>query len=158
MENWERVFREGFSPNMTTDELRALAEGLANDDKRIVQGATTLPVPLLCVHDWPVECGCPIAFAGWIGGNLTNVGEVEERFAQLCHACDATMGEHSACRYFLNFWDETPRHEAFTKLHGVVDDLLMDRAIDEANAVINYIMDEAGTPVYDGPLAVESDE
>ncbi len=82
---------------------------LRRDDSRLVQGATTVPPPLMCVQDWPVEAACAIGVCGWIGRDLGTVGETEEFFARLCFECDQLMQEPAACRWFLNWADETPR-------------------------------------------------
>lgn len=84
---------------------------LANDDPRLLQGATSSPPPLSCVQDWPVEGACALGFCGWQGDGLETVGEIEEYFARMCFEIDQRVGEPAGCRFFLNFWDETPREE-----------------------------------------------
>lgn len=111
MENWQRIFREGIVPLVSTMGLEALAEALEADDPRLIQGATTSPPPLQCVQDWPVEAACALGFCGWQGEGLTTVAEVEERFAVICRDIDERMREPASCRYFMNFFDETPRDE-----------------------------------------------
>ncbi len=113
---WKLTFRLGFAPAMTDAALIALADGLRTDDKRLVQGATTVPPPLMCVRAWPCEAACAIGFAGWIGEGLKTVVEVEEFFAAACFSCDERLGEIAACRTWLNFWDDTPRAKAFPML------------------------------------------
>lgn len=128
MESWKLVWRKGFSKVLTADSLTALAEALRTDDKRLVQGSTTTPPPLLCVHDWPVEATDAIGFCGWQGEGLTTVGEVEEFFARACYACDAQLGEPAACRWFLEWYDDTPRHEMRAELLAEVERELFARA------------------------------
>src|SRR5271165_2163640 len=111
MESWRMVWREGLAPLISTHALELLHTALASDDSRLLQGATTTPPPLQCVQDWPVEAACALGFCGWQGEGLETVEEVEEYFARLCFEVDQRLGEPAACRWFLNWFDETPRDE-----------------------------------------------
>jgi hypothetical protein len=111
MESWRKVWREGLAPLLSTSGLDALRQALTNDDTRLQQGATTTPPPLECVQDWPVEAACAVGFCGWQGDGLETVAEVEEFFARTCFEIDQRLGEPAACRWFLNWFDETPRDE-----------------------------------------------
>jgi hypothetical protein len=111
MESWRKVWREGVAPLLSTPGLEALQRALKNDDARLVQGSTTTPPPLPCVQDWPVEAACALGFCGWQGDGLESVSEVEEFFARTCFEIDQRLGEPAACRWFLNWFDETPRDE-----------------------------------------------
>jgi hypothetical protein len=44
------------------------------------------------------------------------VEEVEEYFARICYEADKLLGEPAAIRYFLNWFDETPRDTMLRKL------------------------------------------
>jgi hypothetical protein len=82
----------------------------------------------MCVQDWPVEAADSLAFTGWQGNpGLTTVGEVEEYFARLCFECDERLKEHAACRWFLNWHDETPRDEMRRELLAEVELALQTR-------------------------------
>ena len=111
MESWRKVWREGLVPLLSTAALEALRLGLVTDDARLLQGATTTPPPLQCVQDWPVEGACALGYCGWQGDNLETVAEVEEFFARMCFEIDQRLGEPAGCRWFLNWFDETPRDE-----------------------------------------------
>ncbi len=112
MESWRKTWRDGVAPLLSTDALRALARALRDDDNRLIQGATTTPPPLECsMQDWPVEAACVLGFCGWIGDGLETVAEVEEFFARMCFEIDQRLGEPADCRWFLNWFDETPRDE-----------------------------------------------
>jgi hypothetical protein len=111
IETWRKCFREGIGPALSTAGLRALKAALEADDARLIQGATTVPPPLQCVKDWPVEAACPIGVAGWLGDGLRTVEEVEEHFARVCFEADRRLGEPAASRYFLNAWDDSPRDQ-----------------------------------------------
>ncbi len=121
MDSWRKVWREGMVPLLSHAALQALRLALVNDDPRLLQGATTRPPPLLCVHDWPVESACPIGYCGWQGEGLETVAEVEEYFAKVCFEVDQRLGEPAAIRYFLNWADETPRDEMRRELLAEVE-------------------------------------
>jgi hypothetical protein len=111
MENWRRVWREGLVPELAATGLEALRQGLRNDDKELIQGSTTFPPPLQLTQDCQVAGACAVGYAGWKSENLRTVGEVEEFFARACLAADQRLSEPAGCRWFLNWYDETPRAE-----------------------------------------------
>lgn len=117
MESWRTVWREGFSKVLSLRGLKALAEAIHTDDLRLVQGSTTVPPPLICVEDWPVEGADAIGLAGWLGDGLTTVGEVENHFAKACYECDQLLKEPAACRWFLTWHDDTPRQAMRAELY-----------------------------------------
>jgi hypothetical protein len=127
MESWRLVWREGFVPVLPTTGLLALRDALQSDDPRLTQGSTTTPPPLLCVQDWLVEAACALGFCGWQGDGLGTVGEVEEFFARVCFEADQRLGEPAACRWFLNWFDDTPRDEMRRELLDEVDEALAAR-------------------------------
>ena len=127
MNEWRRVWREGFAPGLTETELTALRDALRNDDPRLQQGSTTTPPPLVCVRDWPCEGACALGYCGWKGDGLDTVGEVEEFFAKCCFEADQRLGEPAACRWFLNWFDDTPRPEMRRELLAEVELALAER-------------------------------
>jgi hypothetical protein len=127
MESWRKVWRDGFVPQLSTTGLEALRQALCEDDPRLIQGATTSPPPLQCVQDWPVDACCVLGYCSWQTEDLETVAEVEEEFARLCFEADQVLGEPAACRYFLNWYDETPRDEMRRELLAEVDLALADR-------------------------------
>jgi hypothetical protein len=131
MESWRKVWREGLAPLLSVESLEALRGGLVNDDPRLMQGATTTPPPLQCVQDWPVEGACGLGYCGWQGEGLETVAEVEEFFARMCFEVDQRMGEPAACRWFLNWFDETPRDEMRRLLLTEVNRALTERRTGE---------------------------
>jgi hypothetical protein len=116
VENWRRVWRDGFAPCLSDAGLRALLAGLESDDPRLVQGATTMPPPMWAGKDWPVESACATGYCGWRGDGLETVAEVEEFFARLCFNVDQRLGEPAGCRHWLNWWDESPRDHVFREM------------------------------------------
>lgn len=138
METWRQVWRQGIVPNASTEGLEALRTALETDDERLIQGGTTNPPPLLCVHDWKCNGACGMALIGWLSGSLpevdtadhkvgVTVGSVEEAFADLCWKCDAALGEPAGCRWFLNWFDDTPRDEMRRELLAEVELALRGR-------------------------------
>lgn len=113
---WQLAWRRGFAPQLSDDELRALFHALAKDDPALIQAQTTEPYPLQCHYSAPVAASCPVAYAGWKGRGLRTVEEVEGVFFELCAGADRLLGEERGCRYFLTFWDETPRPLALRAL------------------------------------------
>jgi hypothetical protein len=111
MESWRKVWREGLAPQLSVGALQALARGLMSDDSRLLQGATTTPPPLQSVQAWPVEAACGLGYCGWQAERLETVAEVEEFFARVCFEADLRLGEPAACRWFLNWFDDTPRDD-----------------------------------------------
>ncbi len=106
---------------LPTAGLEALRDALRGDDPRLTQGSTTTPPPLMCVQDWPVEAACCLGLCGWFGEGLTTVGQVEEFFAKACFDADVLMGGGAACRWFLNWFDDTPRDEMRRELLAEVE-------------------------------------
>lgn len=135
VESWRVVWRHGFAPILATAGLVALRRALASDNGELMQGATTSPPPLMCVQDWPVEATCALGYCAWKGDGLTTVGEVEEHFARCCHECDQALQEPAACRYFLNWYDDTPRDRMRRELLSEVDLTLTQRNASYGNAV-----------------------
>ena len=132
MESWRKVWREGFAPVLSTAGLQALRKALTADDTRLIQGSTSSPPPLMCVQDWPVEAACALGFCAWQGEGLETVAEVEEFFARTCYEADQRLGEPAACRYFLNWFDDTPRPQMRKLLLEEVNRTLAERfPIDE---------------------------
>ena len=68
-----------------------------------------------------------VANFGWQGENLESVGEVEEFFARACFEADQRLGEPAACRWFLNWFDDTPRDQMRRELLAEVELALAER-------------------------------
>jgi hypothetical protein len=120
MEKWRRVWREGLATQITYDGLRALQAALMRDDPRLMQGAICSPPTLDALRDRPIACACAIGYCGWQGEGCATVGELEEYFHRICDAADAIFQEPAACRFFLNWFDETPRALMRRELLGEV--------------------------------------
>ena len=136
MESWRKVWREGFAPVLSTAGLQALRKALLRDDAQLTQGSTTTPPPLQCVLDWPVEGACALGYCGWQGDGLESVGEVEEFFARACFEADQRLGEPAACRWFLNWYDDTPREAMRQQLLAEVNWTLAQRFTEGDSAAV----------------------
>lgn len=121
------VWRQGFAQVLPVEALQALAVGLRANDPRITQGQTTVPPPLLSLADCQCAGGDAIGFALWQGLDLQTVGEVEQAFARLCYECDQRVGEPASVRWFLNWWDDASRVDAFAVLLSEVDSAIASR-------------------------------
>lgn len=109
MEKWRRVWRDGLAPLLSDSGLRALEAALVRDDPRLLQGATCTPPALDAWREQRVQGTCALSWCGWQGEGLRSVGDVEAYFHRLCDAADAVLREPAACRFFLNWYDDTPR-------------------------------------------------
>src|SRR5262245_3773226 len=105
---WRKVWR-AFAGHMSRAGLEALQTALETDDPRLIQGWTMKPAPLVCFATCEVEAACAVSLAGWRGDGLLTVSEVDEFFARMCFTVDEYLGESAGCRWFLNWYDETPR-------------------------------------------------
>jgi hypothetical protein len=118
---------------LSTRSLEVLREALIRDDARLLQGATTTPPPLQCTQDWPVEAACVLGYCGWVGENLETVAEVEEFFARMCFETDQRLGEPAGVRWFLNWFDDTPRDEMRRALLAEVQRDLLRRLTESSD-------------------------
>lgn len=116
LEAWKHAWRLGFAPQFSRAQLLALRDALAKDDDRLLQDATTEPPPVAFLLGWPVVRACAVGYCGWRGGHLETVQEVSDFFAAACARCDQLLGEPAGCRWFLNWFDETPREEMIAQL------------------------------------------
>jgi hypothetical protein len=140
---WKRVWRYAVAPQLSTRGLEALRKALHNDDKRLLQGATTSPPSLQCVQDWPVEACDAICFAGWQSEGLHTVAQVEEFFAKVCFDASSQLGDPTAIRYYLNWWDEQPRDVVRQQLLIEVDLALIGRLPQEADTPLAKLLAES---------------
>ena len=127
MESWRKVWREGIAPQLSRSGLEALRNALISDDDRLLQGSTSRPPPLQCMHDCAVEGACAVGYCGWQGDELETVGALDEFFAKVCYETDRHFGEPTACRWFLNWFDDTPRAEMRRRLLPEVNAVLAER-------------------------------
>ncbi|WP_439627567.1 hypothetical protein [Gemmata sp.] len=128
MESWRLVWRDGFAPVISTDRLVAIRDALRDDDPRLIQGQTASPVPLSVPPTTEAKAACVLGLCAFVGGGPTTTGHVEHVFAALCFDADQRLGEPAACRWFLNWFDDTPRAEMRRELLAEVELVLAGRA------------------------------
>ncbi len=121
MEKWRRVWREGLAPVISSAGLEALWQALRKDDPRLQQGAVCSPPALPSNSRATVVGCCSIGICGWQGEKLSTVGEIDDFFHQTCFEADHRLGEPGGCRWFLNWFDETPRQEMRLELLAEVE-------------------------------------
>jgi hypothetical protein len=121
MEKWRRVWRVGLAPHLPPKGLLALRDALARDDARLVQGVVSIPRPLEAGRALSIQCACAIGFCGWQGDGRTTVGSVLDFFYRVCELADAEFNEEAACRYFLDWFDDTPRADMRRQLLAEVE-------------------------------------
>jgi hypothetical protein len=127
MESWKKVWREGLAPLLSTPGLEALRTAVVRDDQRLIQHATCNPPPAEVFHEEAVEGACALGFCGWKGDGLKTVAEVEEFFIRTCRIADDALGEPGVCRFFLNWFDETPRLDMRQHLLQEINHVLNQR-------------------------------
>jgi hypothetical protein len=72
-----------------------------------------------------------------MGEHLNTVAEVEAFFAKMCFEIDQRLGERAAVRWFLNFWDETPRQEMLLNLSAEINLEQLRRRERQEEAVVS---------------------
>lgn len=127
LQRWQRVFRLGIAPAIPTAALIELRAALAADDPKIIQGAVTSPAPLDSLRSVAVHGSDVIGFAAMVGFGLRTVGEVVAHYHAVCEAADVSLRESHACRWFLVWYDETPRDAMRAALMAEIDAVLVDR-------------------------------
>src|SRR5262249_11937563 len=127
MEPWRKVWRDGLLPHISNKGLQALLGALMRDDDQLLQAATTSPPALDVLADWEVEAACALCYCAWQGDGRQTIGEVVEEFDRLCQAADALLGEPAACRWFLDWFDLTPRTAMRRALRAEVERALAER-------------------------------
>jgi hypothetical protein len=127
MTSWQWVWHEGIAPSLSTAALEALARALEHGDRTLIQWIVTLPPSMDVLRDHAVEAACALGYCGWRGEGLTTVAEVQDYYARVCSEADQRLGEPAACRWFLNWCDETPRAEMCRLLFEEVRKVLASR-------------------------------
>lgn len=127
MEAWRATWRNGVAPCLTLEQLIALHDALASDDVRLIQGRTSYPPTIEPpfandANGQPIEAACVLGYCAAISlGGFSDSGantsaakvlDVGHAFSQLCWRIDEEMLKDTAgCRWFLNWFDETPREQ-----------------------------------------------
>jgi hypothetical protein len=110
---WQRAWRDGIVPQLSTAGLEALQKALECDDPALIQGQSLLPPPLQSHESDPVIAACAIGLAAWKADCQEGapVGEVDIRFAEICSNASQRLGEPGAVHFFLAQYDSWTREE-----------------------------------------------
>ena len=113
MEKWRRVWRDRDRAAAVTSRFARSAIGSCSATIAGCCKASSprrrrwMPTPIA-----PSSAAVPSVLCGWLGEGRTSVGAVEEYFTAICEAADAAFGEPAACRFFFNWFDDSPRRDA----------------------------------------------
>jgi hypothetical protein len=126
---WQRVFRLGILPDVSTKALHAFRQALIEDSPLLIQGSTTSPPALHCVTDWTVEGACGLCWLTTDGDkpDVFTVGQLERLFMDAAWECYKRLGEPGAIRYWLNWFDDAPRGEMRAALLAEIDRAIAER-------------------------------
>lgn len=133
MENWRRVWRNGFAKVISTKGLIALRDVIQNDDQRLCRGTTAIPaylgvkldpiefddaIPPKSTRDPGalVEYACAVGVCGWLGEGKQTVGELAKYFVDICNRVDGIVHNANASAFFTNWFDYTPSQIANREL------------------------------------------
>ena len=119
---WQKCWHEGFAPLLSDEGLFELAKALREDDPKLIQGHTCITAN--GYRKGEVIGACAISYAGWKGDELTGWDEVEAFFSMCCWKVDQSFGMMASCRYFLNWFDETPRFQMRKELLAEVQKII----------------------------------
>lgn len=126
IESWRHVWRTA-APLLNTAGLLALRDALVSDSPALIQGTTTVPLPMPGMVDWPVEGACLLGYCLWRGDGEETVQDVQVAFSCLCFELDALLLRPAACCALLNWYDSTPRAEMRAALLPEVEAALAAR-------------------------------
>lgn len=140
IEPWRQSWREGVLPSLSTRALVVLRKAVLENDPRLVQGHTTVPV---FEHSGPqsdaAECrgACPLAYALWQEDDRVSrdnypmsVGEVQELFDRAMQRyCPVEFAPNPAAaqQSFFGWWDEGRPDEVRADLLEELDLALRQR-------------------------------
>ena len=122
MESWRLVWRDGFAPVLTTDR--------AGGPPRRPRGGRPPADAGLHDHPAPAACACrtgrsrPPARSATAAGRATGwrpSARSRSSSPACCFEADQRLGEPAACRWFLNWFDDTPRDEMRRELLAEVE-------------------------------------
>jgi hypothetical protein len=142
---WQRVWRLGIAPQLTTEGLQGLKAALERNEPRLITGATLLPAPLQPELNSPVQGCCPLCY-GLLDGlqpGEVSVGLLEQGFAAACRKADELLGEPASVRYFLNAVDEWSRDELRQNLSPEIEWALAQRAEKQPDSPLARLLAES---------------
>lgn len=127
MEHWQRIWRQGLAPQLSSRGLEALSQALIRDDPRLMQRFTTNLPAARALRNEKIEAACALGYCAWQGDGLKRLGQVLTYFDRICTSADEAVGELAACNHFLNWFDRTPRSDMRRQLLTEVQRALNQR-------------------------------
>jgi len=127
MEPWRYAFRNGIARVMSDSALRALRDGLREDDPALIQSQTVIPACGYSHDNDPACSACAIAYAGWRGGDCRTARQVEDYFAAVWRAASCHNVPRAGVGDFVTWFDTRPRAFVFNELANEIDSILAER-------------------------------
>ena len=124
-----KVWREGVAPLLSTEGLEALRQALARTTRGCCRGRRRRRRRCSACRTGRSRRPVPWATAAGRATGWRRSAEVEEFFARMCFEIDQRLGEPAGCRWFLNWFDETPRDEMRRLLLAEVMRALTERRV-----------------------------
>jgi hypothetical protein len=132
MEQWRKAWRRGFVLQLTVADLSVLRKALADDDPRLIQGATTDPPQFTPTPNFrrgrsaetPVCGACLIGFCGWLSRGLRTIGEVKDFYTVAFETADVDVDAYP----FIRWFDDSPRERVRVAMLAEVERELLIRA------------------------------
>lgn len=121
------VWRYGLQPQLNDACLRALRQGLVDDDKRLCQGYTTIPSVAMNGHAdrHAPTAADPLAYALWRGLDLQTVGQIAQHYEECANT--ARLAGHQIAQW-QEWCDRAGRDEMVQVLLAEVEAELQRRA------------------------------
>ena len=127
---WQEAFLRGVAPQFSARSLTAMLAALERDDRALIQNATVRPSPLSGLsQDVPCNHTCAIGYLAQTEYNLATNSQVLDAFGLALYQADVYLGEVSAVRFFLNWYDDTPRDQMRAALAETIRGELDSRAL-----------------------------
>ena len=123
-DGWQRAWREGFAPLLSTPALEALRDGLAANDPALLQNVIASPLDL---RGAPCDGACAIAYAIWKGEQIVLAEKVRDRFYEVCCKVRGRLDISYGDNLFIDWFDRTLREGCFPILRAEVEHELARR-------------------------------
>jgi len=136
---WRLAWRYGFSDLLPRTGLIALKEAIISDDRRLIQGSSTLPLRIFKRPKLPIVGACAVSFCLWQANEFSLVGEVWSSLDRLKREVKARIADAATnsdnpfgLRFvsdlsFLSWYNDTSRANMRVELLPEVE-LAIDRS------------------------------
>ena len=124
---WQKVWRKGIAPQLSTEDLCELRGGLKRDDRCLIQGSIAGTTTGDASRSMLCEMACAIGYIGWRSRDIRTISGVEEYFAAVSNSASLLLGDPNAMMYFLSWFDQSPRKSVRSSLLEEIDLNLKER-------------------------------